>query len=934
MLIVTHCFTSCRSVFFGLIGLSVARLTTTLQTQRQVAMNVPMVTESDGWTVYLSREWEVLGPFPIHAREQHFLSPSFPLNLSEPIDLDRTWPSSYVDGGSVGWSKACAGKDGLIEVSYPAVRWASLRATEGWAALQHHSVLRSTLIVHPPSRSHSLSEPQLLVNLFQGSFFTILPSPDAVGEAVIPEWHAGNIYALGKAPPNALKLPHPPSLDSPTTYQIVVSGDYEIRLFGDPRSILGTEVPKLSVTLAVDVQDSASTVIRDESHDVVGDFVGGWAFGNAVGIGLRSLGSWWTVTGATVSTGISENLTVSLLEKQRIGPTQTRVIPVVLIQTSPVYLDELEIILRLESGDAESEVFVTIPLLHHPQWSADSVPAGGIKATFFYGTSMPSAFLVLPPEEPRNVPLPPILALHGAGVDIFHSDRFWIKALPRQQHSWLIAPAGRTEWGLDWHGSSTQDAWSAVEALCDILASREEWNRWSLAPKTKVLVMGHSNGGQGAWYVAARYPDRVVGVVPAAAYIKSQAYVPWVQSRSAHYVDPSLRAILDSSLTPDDNDLFLSNLAATPILAIHGGNDDNVPVWHTRALISTLKTWNPHANVTFREDSEERHWYPDVFKNDEVAAFVSSTLSGQDAGASIRTFTLTVAVPSDSGSLHGWSIYRLGIPGRLGRLTVNINPDGISVETSNIGAFSYRPESLPKDVKNAPFLVDGQRIELDEATWDQPNFSLALVQEKGVWTPHALFDVATTSLTGRISNLLSSTSPITIVVPNRLPSPESSAALRIAHNLNVYHKLDVGIIDADEADRAVRDGSLASGNLVVLSYGKLRGFAASLLSKSATPFGVDGTTLRLRSRSLTAPSTGVLFLHPHPTNPEALALVIYGTDVSGLERALRLFPIRTGVTVPDWIVVGSQADARGTGGVQSAGVWGNDWSWNEAMSAF
>ena len=33
----------------------------------------------------------------------------------------------------------------------------------------------------------------------------------------------------------------------------------------------------------------------------------------------------------------------------------------------------------------------------------------------------------------------------GAGVDIFALD-FWIRALPRQRHSWVIAPTGRTEW--------------------------------------------------------------------------------------------------------------------------------------------------------------------------------------------------------------------------------------------------------------------------------------------------------------------------------------------------------------------------------------------------------------------------------------------------------------------------------------------------------
>jgi hypothetical protein len=75
--------------------------------------------------------------------------------------------------------------------------------------------------------------------------------------------------------------------------------------------------------------------------------------------------------------------------------------------------------------------------------------------------------------------------------------------------------------------------------------------------------------------------------VPAAGYVKSQSYVPLILSRwdipyrrsdraltvyisSAHYIDPVLRSVLESSLTPDDNDLFMSNLANTPILAVHG----------------------------------------------------------------------------------------------------------------------------------------------------------------------------------------------------------------------------------------------------------------------------------------------------------------------------------------------------------------------------
>ena len=48
-------------------------------------------------------------------------------------------------------------------------------------------------------------------------------------------------------------------------------------------------------------------------------------------------------------------------------------------------------------------------------------------------------------------------------------------------------------------------------------------------------------------------------------------------------------------------------------------------------------------------------------------------------------------------------------------------------------------------------------------------------------------------------------------------------------------------------------------------------------------------------------------------------LLIQSTDDSGLERAAKLFPIRTGVAVPDWIVVGPTADKVGAAGVVSAG---------------
>jgi hypothetical protein len=62
-----------------------------------------------------------------------------------------------------------------------------------------------------------------------------------------------------------------------------------------------------------------------------------------------------------------------------------------------------------------------------------------------------------------------------------------------------------------------------------------------------------------------------------------------------------------------------------------------------------------------------------------------------------------------------------------------------------------------------------------------------------------------------------------------------------------------------------------------------------------------------------------LFLHEHPTLVGGRMVFVQSTDHSGLEKALRLFPIRTGITIPDWIIVGPQADEIGAAGVLGAG---------------
>ena len=167
--------------------------------------------------------------------------------MSHSIDYNKLWPSSYADGGLVRWDQVTSNLRGDIEISFPQIRqvswiwslndhpfipdpfsWKTLRSIEGWAALQHHALIRTILTLHPPLNPRNIDRtPRILVHLKQGSFFALRPL-GVDHSSFIPVWYPGNIYDLECAPPLAVDLPVSPSLTEPTKYEIFVSADYEV----------------------------------------------------------------------------------------------------------------------------------------------------------------------------------------------------------------------------------------------------------------------------------------------------------------------------------------------------------------------------------------------------------------------------------------------------------------------------------------------------------------------------------------------------------------------------------------------------------------------------------------------------------------------------------------------------------------------------------
>ncbi|CAG8727095.1 4504_t:CDS:2, partial [Scutellospora calospora] len=81
-------------------------------------------------------------------------------------------------------------------------------------------------------------------------------------------------------------------------------------------------------------------------------------------------------------------------------------------------------------------------------------------------------------------------------------------------------------------------------------------------------------------------------------------------------------------------------------------------------------------------------------------------------------------------------------------------------------------------------------------------------------------------------------------------------------------------------------------------------------------FNKDGS-FKLKHKTFYDTGCGILFLYPYKI--KHLALIMAGTDYKGLDQIAKLFPKRTGVPIPDWIIVGPETAWKGAGGLLGAG---------------
>ncbi|ORY82090.1 Alpha/Beta hydrolase protein [Protomyces lactucae-debilis] len=489
-----------------------------------------------------------------------------------------------------------------------------------------------------------------------------------------------------------------------------------------------------------------------------------------------------------------------------------------------------------ESIDLESVRLYHRPRVHEPR-QPRHLPYGDDHnlSSAIYRTPLTEA------AKPGNFKSPIVLALHGAGVD--HHNGFWRDCFKdTYPAAWILQPdCGK--WGDDYHALGAISIDLALKALLKeyhkIFAPSPEYH----VPEPDLdalIVLGHSNGAQGAMQFVIRNSDRVIGAAWAAGYLSINRYVPYSQwtCNAASLADkPEFDILRNIALFKD-----------VPCFIRHGIDDDNVPISHGRQMASAL-------DIDLEEIEGAGHWYEGILTTGRFESFVNEMIAKRtvarplpDAfcvmswGTPITKFGMSIVQVDDN--------FILNIGARCSA-TLSVDGKSLSFRTSAVKALAFEPltRSLLKSKGVETLFIDGQEVVADNLQKHLSSIQGCVKAEGGHW--HLITSRPRTVVLRNLTCILESSLSIIVDGPEILVD-------RIIHSLKLYHNIT--------------------------------GVSSTL--KSFLPHRHSRIELKV-DPSQTYSS---FKLSNHDFSPDAILLTISAPSYADLSKCVRLIPWRTGYT--------------------------------------
>lgn len=528
--------------------------------------------------------------------------------------------------------------------------------------------------------------------------------------------------------------------------------------------------------------------------------------------------------------------------------------------------------------------------------------------------------------------LPLILSIHGAGVEgsgqaAAYSSKPWCN---------LIAATNRRPFGFDWEDWGRLDAIEVLDHATDLL---------NPDPR-RVYLTGHSMGGHGTWQIGAHFAGRFAAIAPSAGWISFWSY----SGAAAYEGGTPIENILRRAASPSDTLALKSNYLQQGVYILHGDADDNVPVDQARQMRKVLGEFHP--DFAYYERPGAGHWW-----GNECVDWppLMDFLRAHARPAAANTVRFTTSSPGVSAACDWVTIYSqteqlkpssidlrvVSEPRSKGDEAERSGPSIATIRgtTGNVealwldiaAALRQLPADPARSTDELALQLDGQDLPLVKPM--PASASLFLSRAGGSWS--IVPQPPDSQKNPRRSGLFKSafTNNVVLVVGTIGTDDENAWALAKARlDSETFWYRGNGRLRIVTDAEATTNSALAHCNLVLYGNSDTNSAWKTLLGDS--PIQVSRGVLTAGQRRMSGEDMACLFIRPRSGDQVACVGAISGTGMTGFRLAGQVPYFVSGVGVPDWIVVGSEAMKTGVRGVRAAGFFDNRWSLSDADSAW
>ena len=319
-----------------------------------------------------------------------------------------------------------------------------------------------------------------------------------------------------------------------------------------------------------------------------------------------------------------------------------------------------------------------------------------------------------------------LLTHHGTGISVRDSaDAYKRKLAPSDEsfvfgvdRLWVVAP---TRHGAhNWEQGGQRTALAAVDAMAAVLPPL-------MAPGVpmdshRLLFVGHSMGGHGAWVGAVQGAARAVGVASVAGWTRKETYgdsnyllEQSASDVSAASVEPALEAVLRASIAENSVERHLPLLQGVPFLARTGDRDQTVHAfWARRATRILADSGGGSGGVddgvegapSYAELPNKDHWWWDTatdsdggaLNDGQMRSFFASAIGARPGRRTPLPqlpmhgggFLLTVHNPGAFLGRGGWRVLQAAAPARSASLHILCGEGGatsLRLTSTNVRRF-------------------------------------------------------------------------------------------------------------------------------------------------------------------------------------------------------------------------------------------------------